>query len=300
MENKIKSTWEKFTSGSKNDVIRRVVILVLSILVIVSGVMSIVTYIDKERTAREYEELQQLAQVQEETKETPTPTPEATEEPVEEMIEEPTANPFELVSDYPKIDLDYEALYEINSDLVGWIYIPALGLSYPVVQYPEPTNDFYLEYSFEKEPSILGAIFMDWESPADWTDENTLVFGHNMKDKSMFGSLKRFLYEDGLVQSDPYVYIYTEEEVLIYQIFSYYVTTDGSQRYRIVRDPEDLAAYVNEAKELSEFDPGEEFDNMDHLISLSTCHGIPGTPNRFLVHGVLVERGEREIIIKEE
>ena len=231
MGNKLKELWEKFISGGRSKVIQRVAVLVLSIVVIVSGVMSIVTYIDKKNTAKEYEELQELAQIQDEPVAEEMPTQEVTEVPDETLpIEEPTENPFELVSDYPIIDLDYEALYEINSDLVGWIYIPALGLSYPVVQYPEPTNDFYLEYSFEKEPSILETIFMDWESPSDWTDENTLVFGHNMKDKSMFGSLKRFLYEDGLVESDPYIYIYTEDEVLIYRIFSFYITQDGIQR----------------------------------------------------------------------
>ncbi len=291
--NKIKLSGKKLTEGGKEKVISKIAILLLSFLVIFSGAMLIKSQIDKKEAQKQNEILQEMATFVEENE------PEIEEETLTEVEEEQVEeNLYELVSDYPKLDIDYQGLKEMNSDLVGWMYIPALELSYPVVHYKD--NDFYLEYSFEKKPSILGTIFIDYESPTDWTDFNTLIFGHNMKDQSMFGSLKRFVREDGLLESNPNIYIYTEEEVLIYQIFSIYIAEDGSQRYRIVQDDPDLEAYVREAKELSIYDLEDDFLNMDHIISLSTCYGIPGTSNRLLLHAVLLERGARDDINVEE
>lgn len=288
MKNYIKSIWGDFIKGGQKKIFIRVSTLILAIVVIFSGVMSIKTLINKRQAKQQYEALQELAKIMEEEKPLVTEIPDQVEpENIDEKVDV-----YELVSEYPKLELDYPALEEINSDMVGWIYLPALELSYPVVHYKD--NAYYLEHSFEKVSSILGCIFIDYESPEDWTDFNTLIFGHNMRDLSMFGALKRFVREDGLLESDPYIYIYTEEEVLIYRIFSMYIAVDGSQRYRIVQDEADLAWYVQEAKDLSEYDSGVEFEQMEHVISLSTCYGTVGTSNRLLIHGVLIERGVRE------
>ena len=289
MKNHLKKIWNKFIEGGKEKAFWRIVTTVLVIVLIFSGIMSIKSQINKKRTEERYHQLQEMAKVTETEENEKT---KENEEPEESNVSKQGL--LKLVSDYPKIELDYQALEKINSDIVGWIYIPALDLSYPVVKYKD--DEYYLDHSFEKKSSILGCIFMDYESPSDWTDFNTLIFGHNMRDQSMFGSLKRFIREEGLLKSEPYIYIYTEEEILIYHIFSLYIAEDGSQRYRIVQDENDLAWYVKEAKELSMFDPEVEFAQMDYLISLSTCYGAPGTSNRLLLHAVLEERGVREAL----
>ena len=89
------------------------------------------------------------------------------------------------------IDVDFAALKSVNSDVVGWIYVEALdGISYPIVQGKD--NETYLHQTYEKNYNFAGTIFVDYENSPDFSDCNTLVYGHNMKNGSMFGHLKKF------------------------------------------------------------------------------------------------------------
>ncbi len=278
-----RSAWHRIISINLRNW-QGILLVVLIIATVFTGGMMIYTQIDKKQNEKEYERLQQLASqvIPEEDLfniEEATPTPVLEEDHV-------------VTRDYPNLDLDFTALKEINADITGWIYIPAIELSYPVVKTSD--NIFYLEHSFEKENSIYGALFMDFEDPINWSGYNTFIFGHNMKDGSMFGSLKRFMREKGLLASDPFIYVYTEDEILIYEVFSMYVAEDGSQRYRIVRDREDADLYVDEARDLTTFTPNEYIENIQNIISLSTCYGAAGTTQRLLIHGALIDWGKRE------
>ena len=88
----------------------------------------------------------------------------------------------------PPLQVDFAALQAINPDIVGWIYIEALDISYPVVQGED--NDFYLHRTFEKKDNFAGSIFVEYRNSGDFTDPNTIIYGHNMKNQSMFGKLK--------------------------------------------------------------------------------------------------------------
>lgn len=99
------------------------------------------------------------------------------------------------VKNYPDLQIDFANLKKTNPDFRGWLYFPALDISYPVVQGED--NNYYLKHSFEGESVNAGCIFMDCEASADWSDRNTFVFGHNMRDESMFGSFKNLLKGDG-------------------------------------------------------------------------------------------------------
>ncbi|MFR3321064.1 MAG: sortase domain-bontaining protein [Lachnospiraceae bacterium] len=79
----------------------------------------------------------------------------------------------------------------MNSDIVGWLRIRALDISYPVVQGKD--NDYYLHRTFEKTDNFAGCLFVNSYNMGDFTDQNTIIYGHNMKNGSMFGKLSRIL-----------------------------------------------------------------------------------------------------------
>lgn len=108
---------------------------------------------------------------------------------------------------------DYDRLHEINQDLVGILSIPELDLKYPVVQAED--NSEYLDMTFEGNKNPAGCLFMDYENSNDFTDPNTYVYGHNMKDGSMFGSLKK-LIRDEKGNSQMKAYVSTSNEKLTY------------------------------------------------------------------------------------
>ena len=205
---------------------------------------------------------------------------------------------------YPLLDINFSALAEINPDFVGWIYIPALK-DYPVGNpgYPiahSKDNEEYLGITFDGVANGAGAIFLDKVASPDFTDKNTFVFGHNMRNFSMFGSLKVFSREEGLCASNPYIYIYTTDEVLKYEIFSYYVVSRKDEvAYSDVGDPSlyaegseivDYKTYVDHAKAGTVYDSSHiDFSGEPDILTLSTCYGTGHTEN-FIVHAIRLGR----------
>lgn len=107
--------------------------------------------------------------------------------------------------------IDFEGLRKINPDIVAWIRIEAAGIDYPVVQGED--NDYYLHHTFGGEPNIAGSIFMDYRN-VDFIDEKVILYGHNMRDGSMFAGIK-----DLDVSEKPIAIVYTPMEILKYQLY---------------------------------------------------------------------------------
>ena len=192
-------------------------------------------------------------------------------------------------SGFPDVEIDFDSLHDINPDVVGWILIPALDLSYPVMQGTD--NDYYLHHTLEGTENASGSIFLDSESRPDLEDRNTFCYGHNMRNLSMFGSLKRFRQEEGLCDSDPYFYLFTPGNGYKYHIFAYYVTKVGSQTYFNMYTDEQYDEYIEYVDSVSEYENGRLVDLSDRerLVTLSTCSGSHST-NRMIVQGVLCSR----------
>ncbi len=119
---------------------------------------------------------------------TKTEEPQAESEPAEPS--EPEPEPLSYPTE-PPLAVDFESLKAINPDVKGWLYIEALDISYPVVQGPD--NDTYLHTTYEgtSRTNFAGSIFLDYQNQDDFSDGNTIVYGHNMKNLSMFGKLKQ-------------------------------------------------------------------------------------------------------------
>ncbi|WP_051204605.1 class B sortase [Butyrivibrio sp. VCD2006] len=192
---------------------------------------------------------------------------------------------------YPKLDIDFSALKEVNPDFIGWLYFPAISsINYPVVK--EKTINQYLYKTFEGVPNKAGCIFMDVLSDPEFCGMSDMLFGHNMKNGSMFGALK-VLYknkDEDILGDEPYIYIYTEDKVLKYRIFSYYRTTDGSFSYTEVKTEDDYDKYLDYVKKCSMIDIPKDisFDDYPSLLTLSTCAGQHGSGVRFVVHSVKI------------
>lgn len=189
---------------------------------------------------------------------------------------------------YPKLDIDFDALKDVNGDFVGVLYVPALELRYPVVKSRD--NNDYLSRTFEGTRNSAGSIFLDMNASISLNDSNSIIFGHNMKNGSMFGSLQKFLQDDSLAESDPYFYIYQDGRILKYRIFAYYTTLVDSDVYYGFQDAAGYGRYVAKAISSSAYKPATTFDFMGYppMVVLSTCYGS-GHVYNFVVHGVLQE-----------
>ena len=111
----------------------------------------------------------------------------------------------EEVAEQGFLQVDFNKLEEINPDVIAWIEIPGLEISYPVVQGRD--NDYYLHHLITGENHKSGSIFMDFHNQEDLSDRNTIIYGHNMKDGSMFGTLDQY-QSQALYRNYPYFYMY--------------------------------------------------------------------------------------------
>ncbi len=116
--------------------------------------------------------------------------------------------------------INFTAFRNTNSDFIGIINIPFLKIWYPMVQNKEEDYNRYLSYSFNGDKNANGAIFLDYTFSRDFSDNHAIVFGHNMKNLSMFGSLHTLF--DSEYKKPIYVYIYQPEQILVYEVFSAY------------------------------------------------------------------------------
>lgn len=192
----------------------------------------------------------------------------------------------------PELLIDFDLLTDLNEDVIGWLYIPILDISYPVVQGED--NSYYLKRTFTGEVNSSGSIFMDWESNAELKDRNTFIYGHNMKNGSMFGSLKRFRKEEGLCAQNPNIFYYSKNADYQFQIFSYYLTTVGSPTYYTVYANKDYDEYIERVIRLSEYEKANEMDFADraNLLTLSTCSGM-NSKYRLVVHAKLIDKRDK-------
>ena len=192
------------------------------------------------------------------------------------------------------MSINFSKLEEINPDVVAWLYVPCIDISYPVVK--ENEVDEYLYTTFEGDENKAGCLFEDVLSDPDFCGYHDIIFGHNMKDKSMFGKLK-YLYQDDYkeaVEDNPYIYVYTRDYVFKYRIFAYEITTVGSNAYFIVEDEDEYDKFINYCLSHNAYDKPDDisFDNRDSVLSLSTCSGRAGGNKRFVVHSLKVQAWE--------
>lgn len=164
--------------------------------------------------------------------------------------------------------VDFAMLKAMNSDIVGWIRIPGTRVNYPILRGVD--NEKYLHRDFYGNPSKAGAIFTDCRNEAPFDVPLTVVYGHNMKDGSMFHDLLRFRKQSFVNQYDE-IFIYRlDGSVEVYQVFSAHITEANSDCYVLRGSVEE---YVEEQRRASEVVFSNDNQKGEKLIMLSTCYG---------------------------
>lgn len=187
------------------------------------------------------------------------------------------------------ITIRFEELKKENPDIVAWIrfdHPEELDISYPVLYSGD--NETYLRKDIYGNTHTAGCIFLEGLNQPDFSDYYGILYGHNMRDGSMFGSLKKYK-EDGFYERNSYFTLYTEEKAYRYQIFSYHAARNGGDVYRVGFGPdEEYQEFINELIEVSDKDTGIHPEKTDKILTLSTCTG-DGYSRRFAVHAVCVD-----------
>lgn len=167
----------------------------------------------------------------------------------------------------------FAQLYQLNSDIVGWFEIPGTDISYPVMQTPS-NPEYYLRHNFDKESSSHGCLFAQANADVFAPSDNITIYGHHMKDGSMFALLDKYK-EHSFFEEHRYLYFDTLEATHTYQIIAVFKTSaSGGFRYNEFVDAAneyDFTQFVNSCKELSLYDTGVDAVYGDKLITLSTC-----------------------------
>ena len=186
-----------------------------------------------------------------------------------------------------RMKVDWEGLRAANPDVVAWLYVPMTGISYPVVQ--GGTNDEYLHKSFTGEYRYAGAIFLDSENAKSFTDRNTILYGHNMRDGSMFASLNS-LSEEAFAK-DPWIWVLTPEKDLLYKAFSYHTGETEGSSYTLFSPfarHKDFPEWLDALVKGSAFDSSLPGRYYERVLTLSTCTSRSYT-ERMILQGVLIK-----------
>lgn len=196
--------------------------------------------------------------------------------------------PAPVEEDDPELEklaaIDLAALREVNADVLGWIYIPGSKINYPLLQGED--NDYYLKHAWDHRKTSVGSIFLEQRSSADLMDYNTIVYGHNMNDGSMFAGLRKFSTQ-GYWEKHPHVYIVTDAGVYRYDIFAAYKAPVDSVTYGLsFRQVETKATFLLHALENSKIQTEIIPEAQDRILTLSTCSGA-GYSNRWVVQARL-------------
>ncbi|MSS64711.1 class B sortase [Velocimicrobium porci] len=187
--------------------------------------------------------------------------------------------------DYLKT-LNFTSLQKINSDIIGWIMIPDTDISYPLLQGTD--NNYYLKHMYNKEPGNVGSIFIDYHLSSDLSNYNTIIYGHRMKNGSMFAPLKYYL-DASYGKSHPYVYISTPAGVYLYTIYSAYEgSTDGFSYHYSFNVKENKQKFIDYTLQQAEYQmkTSKNLSTTDKFLTLSTCTGN-GYQKRLIVQAVL-------------
>lgn len=189
-------------------------------------------------------------------------------EEVAQYVTVPEPDKKDPEKEYPP-KVQWDKLYDRNSDLVAWIHIENTMIQYPVVQCED--NEYYLNNTFDGSDNNCGCIFMDAGNEPDFTSDNTILHGHNMKTGTMFGSLQYYNDEE-YWEEHPYIWIITKDRAMKYEIFATYRTSVTGSVYTLEFGSEaDFEAYIEDCKKNSIYDTGVEVTTKDRLLTLSTC-----------------------------
>lgn len=183
------------------------------------------------------------------------------------------------------IEVDFNALKNKNKDIIAWIYSEGTPINYPIVQSKD--NDYYLRRLIDGTYNQAGTLFMDYKNSSDFHDYNTIIYGHNMKNDSMFGTLTNYEKQDYYNEHREMV-LFTEDKNYKIELFAGYTTSSESDIYTYPKTSSSNEKIINNALKKSTFDSDVKVLSEDKIIILSTC-SYSFENARYVLLGVLKE-----------
>ena len=207
----------------------------------------------------------------------PSPTPAPSDAGAEPSVQ-PTQDP---LTQFPVVD--FAALQQMNSDVVGWIYIPGTHVNYPIVQGSD--NSYYLNRLFTKQWNSAGAIFEDYRNAPDFSDVHSIIYGHRMNNNTMFHDLKLYGEQD-FYEQHSVGYLLTPEGTYMLEFFAGYVSSVDSNAWELNLTQGNFDSWVKDQQQRSAFTSLVQPQVGDRVVTLSTC-STAFENARFVLHGVL-------------
>lgn len=263
-------------------------IILLIILIVVLVMWGHSTLVEKS-AAKTYEKLQESVNSDASDTKTRASETEQQSTQVSENVGDTETDSHKEQYDIPQKNLDWEELEAVNPDIYAWIYIPNTNIDYPVLQ-KSGDNDYYLEHNLDGSRGKPGCIYTEDLNSKEFTDYNTVIYGHNMKSGAMFRTLHDF-EDKSFFDNNQYVYIYTKDRTLVYKIFAAY-TNDAKHilNSNDFTSEQGLSDYLEKVFKKAQAE-GYLRDDVavtgeNAILTLSTC--TTSSDKRYIVQAVLV------------
>lgn len=274
MNNKIKLKWK--------NIILILMFLILFITLNISIYNIIKWKLDSNKTNEEINTIQENTNIEEVKDNKGT-------EIIKQAEKIPKENPYWDYIKMNMIDVNFDNLKKINSDVVGWIKINGTNINYPFVQSKD--NKYYLTHSFSKSYNNAGWVFLDYRNN-NINNRNTIIYAHGRTDKTMFGTLRKVLNNGWINNTNNYVIkISTEKENSLWQIFSiYHIPTTNNYLQTEFKDEREYQRFLNILKNRSNHNFNTSITSNDTILTLSTCYN---DSEKMVVHAKLIKKQKK-------
>lgn len=242
----------------KNGKVLYYLVLVLLLGVLVFSSVKIITYLKDQKNAQASQDNMNNEFVQP----TPTPDPDDGEDTDKDKDKDKT----EVVSQPEhKGKIDFAAMQEKYPDVVGWIYGANTGLDWPIVQTAEEGGEYYLYRDIDGKDNKNGTVFLDWRCASDFSTQNNMIYGHNMKTGLMFAPLIKYKSQ-AFFDAHPYLYLYTPSQTYKVHLFAGMETPHDSEVYSYNLS----SSYLQKCINSSTFNSGLGVPT-GNILTMSTC-----------------------------
>ena len=274
MNNKIKLKWK--------NIILILIFLILFITLNISIYNIIKWKLDSNKTNEEINTIQENANIEEVQDNKGT-------EIIKQAKKIPKENPYWDYIKMNMIDVNFDNLKKINSDVVGWIKVNGTNINYPFVQSKD--NKYYLTHSFSKSYNNAGLVFLDYRNN-NINNRNTIIYAHGRTDKTMFGTLRKVLNNGWINNTNNYVIkISTEKENSLWQIFSiYHIPTTNDYLQTEFKDEREYQRFLNILKNRSNHNFNTSITSNNTILTLSTCYN---DSEKMVVHAKFIKKQKK-------
>lgn len=274
MNNKIKLKWK--------NIILILIFLILFITLNISIYNIIKWKLDSNKTNEEINTIQENTNIEEVKDNKGT-------EIIKQAEKIPKENPYWDYIKMNMINVNFDNLKKINSDVVGWIKVNGTNINYPFVQSKD--NKYYLTHSFSKSYNNAGWVFLDYRNN-NINNRNTIIYAHGRTDKTMFGTLRKVLNNGWINNTNNYVIkISTEKENSLWQIFSiYHIPTTNDYLQTEFKDEREYQRFLNILKNRSNHNFNTSITSNDTILTLSTCYN---DSEKMVVNAKLIKKQKK-------